>query len=115
MSRNFKKEYIQKLRAIETKNGYKIDLLDYLRNPSLSHEYPGLQKRIEATEETLKISRVYYQKYYNGGGDYMHQILEAPKNADGWTFCKEVSNKTLESSNRFNLNRLIKLAEEMEA
>ena len=113
MSRNLKRENLKKLAAIQTSNGYKIDLANYVYNPNLMYEYPSLTKIMGETEEARTISTIYYFKYYNGGGEYLHRIHEEPKeNASTWYVVKDKTETVLETSNRFNLNKLIKYAEE---
>lgn len=112
MSRNLKRDYLKKLLGITTANGYKVDINNYVYNPNLSHTYPNLTKVIEETAEAYTISTVYYFKYYNGTGEYIHTVHQAPKQEAGtWYTVKEKSEKVLETSDRFNLNKLIKLAE----
>lgn len=112
MARNTKRDYLKKLSGIETANGYKIDLANYVYNPSYTHEYPNLTKVIEEAADSYTISTVYYFKYYNGVGEYIHTIQTAPKQEAGvWYICKNKSETVLEKSNRFNLTKLIKLAE----
>lgn len=113
MSRNLKRENLKKLAAIQTSNGYKIDLANYVYNPNLMYEYPSLTKIMGETEEARTISTIYYFKYYNGGGEYLHRIHEEPKEkASTWYVVKDKTETVLEASNRFNLNKLIKYAEE---
>ena len=105
MSRNLKRDYLKKLIGITTANGYKVDVNNYVYNPNLT-------KVIEETAEAYTISTVYYFKYYNGTGEYIHTVHQAPKQEAGtWYMVKEKSEKVLETSDRFNLNKLIKLAE----
>ena len=113
MSRNLKKDYLKKLLAITTNNGYKIDLANYIYNPSLAHEYPHLVKVIEETEHEKIIARVYYQKHYDGTGDYIYQKHNEPKEKNsGWYFVRESHETIIDRSNRFNLNKLIAIAED---
>jgi len=44
MTRNKKPEYIRKLFKIETSNGFKVDVANYLYNPSYDNDYPNLIK-----------------------------------------------------------------------
>lgn len=111
MARNLKREYLRKLVQIETKNGYKVDLGNYVSNPSFEHEYPGLRKMIEETPEKITYSNVYYFKYYDGTGEYIHKIYSAPNTGETWNIVKVESETKLEASNRFNLNKLVQLAE----
>lgn len=112
MSRNHKREYLKKLIAIETSNGYKVDLPNYIYNPNLMYEYPTIRKVIEEDSDNLIISTIYYQKYYNGTGEYFHRIHSEPKTSESiWTMAKEQKDEAIEKSNRFNLNKLIQLAE----
>lgn len=116
MSRNLKRDNIRKLAAIETKNGYKVDVANYIYNPSHDHDYPGLYKTIENTEEINRIHVVYYFKYYDGTGEYLEKTYSYKKAGElegrpTWNLCNIEHEKVLETSNRFNLNKLIQLAE----
>lgn len=111
MSRNLKREYLKKLHAIETRNGYKIDLANYIYNPSHDCEYPALTKIIEETPDSITKNRVFYFKYYDGTGMYQVETYTAPKESGTWVICREKNTKDIEPSNRFNLNKLIQLAE----
>lgn len=112
MSRNLKRDNLKKLAGIETKNGYKIDLINYIYNPNLMYEYPTLKKVIKETDEARTISTIYYFKYYNGTGEYFHRIHQEPKENDSaWYVTKRDQETVLESANRFNLNKLIQYAE----
>lgn len=111
MARNLKKDYLKKLLGIETANGYKIDINNYVCNPSHDNEYPGLRKKIDETPEKVTYSQVYYFKYYDGTGEYLHKVYSAPNNGDTWNIVTKESETVLETSNRFNLNKLIQYAE----
>lgn len=116
MARNLKKENLRKLAAIETKNGYKIDIANYIYNPSLDHEYPGLYRTIEDSETKKRVHVVYYFKYYNGTGEYLEKTYSYEKAGElekqsTWKICNIESEKVIEASNRFNLNKLIQIAE----
>ncbi len=111
MSRNLKKDYLLKLSAIETKNGYRIHLNQYIYGFAHGDEYPKLYKVIKETPEIKTISSVYYFKYYNGTGKYFHSVYTVPNNNDSVNIVQESTETELEANNRFNLNKLIKLAE----
>ena len=112
MSRNLKRDYLKKLISIQTKNGYKFDINNYVYNPAFNHDYPNLTKVIQETPEELTISTVYYFKYYNGHGEYIHTTHTAPNEKAGtWYIAKDKTETVLETSNCFNLNKLIQLAE----
>ena len=111
MARNLKRDYLLKLRAIETKNGYRIHLNQYIYGFAHGDEYPKLYKVINETPETKTISSVYYFKYYNGTGKYFHQVYEVPNNNDSVNIVNVIEEHEIEANNRFNLNKLIKLAE----
>lgn len=115
MARNLKKEYIKKLLGIETANGYKFDVVNYIYNPALNHEYPNLTKVLSETEHERKIACVYYQKHYDGTGEYIYKKYNQPKESDnssGWVIVRESNETLIEANNRFNLNKLIQLAEQ---
>lgn len=108
MTRNKKPEYIRKLFKIETSNGFKVDVANYLYNPSYDNDYPNLIK----TENNI-LTVVRYFKFYGGGGQYEKQVFEIPEGSaeNTWRILKPISNEVIEESNRFSMNRLIKIAE----
>lgn len=108
MARNLKKDYIMKLVKMEVPNGYKFDLANYLHNPSYGYDYPSFIKMIDEDENTITMRRVRYFKYYNGTGEYQEEIYILDKADKGtWQIVKKSSVKVLESSNRFNVKKLI--------
>lgn len=107
MSRNMKPDYLKKLLHTETPNGYKFDIANYLHNPSYDCEYPAFHKTVSEDETTRTICRVYYFKYYNGTGEYIREVFSVPTSKGGWAVTRSVSKEILETSNRFNLNKLI--------
>lgn len=112
MSRNLKRDYLKKLAGIETANGYKVDLANYVYNPNYMYEYPTLKKVIKETDDSLTVCTIYYFKYYGGSGEYIRKIHTEPKQDAGtWYVVKDKEEQTLEESNRFNLNKLIQYAE----
>jgi len=113
MARNLKKDYLKKLYNIRTSNGYKVHLNQYIYGFAHGDEYPKLIKLIEETETTKTYSSVYYFKYYNGTGKYFHKIYSVPNNNDSVNISTEIQETELETNNRFNLNKLIQLAETM--
>lgn len=116
MARNLKKENLKKLSQVVTSNGFKIDLANYIYNPSHDHDYPSLVKLTGETETEKQYIRVYYFKYYNGTGNYFVETYSTQKNKDNNSWCITTNHKEteLETSNRFNLKRLIELAETQE-
>lgn len=111
MARNRKPEYIKKLLQINTKNGYKVDISNYLYNPSLDNEYPALRKVVEETPEKITFSHVYFMKYWDGTADYKVKTYTAPNNNDTWNIVDVVEERKLKEAKRFSLNELVKLAE----
>ena len=111
MSRNLKRDYLKKLFEIKTANGYKIHLNQYIYGCAHGDEYPKLIKLIEETPEYKKYSSVYYFKYYNGTGKYFHNVYTVPNNNDSVNISTQLEETEIEANNRFNLNKLIKLAE----
>lgn len=116
MARNLKKENIKKLASIETSNGFKIDLANYAYNPSFNHEYPNLKKLVNETETEREYKNIYYFKYYDGTGKYFAETYTSKKNNDGnvWSITTNRNQIELEENNRFNLKKLIALAENIE-
>lgn len=106
MSRNLKKEYINKLIKTVAPNGYKFDVANYLYNPACDCEYPAFVKVIEETPETITTKRIYYFKYYDGSGEYIEEIFSRP-NTTGWEITSKKSEKVLEKSNRFSLKKIL--------
>jgi hypothetical protein len=111
MARNLKRDYLKKLLGIETRNGYKIDINNYIYNPSHHHEYPGLIKTTGETETTITKTRFYYMKYWDGTGEYIKETYTGDKNGDTWQILTDRTEEKIEASNRFNLNKLIAIAE----
>ena len=107
MARNRTPEYINRLRKTEAPNGFKFDIANYLYNPSLEHEYPHFTKKIAEDTDTETYKSVYYMKYYDGSGEYLAQTYTRIKNGEKWQVVKNVSEKSLEKANRFNLNKLL--------
>lgn len=112
MARNLKKENLKKLAGIETKNGYKVSLADYVYNPALMYNYPVLYKVVDEDEKSRTIRQVYYFKYYDGTGEYITETHTEPRDSsDTWYVIRDKVEKTLEESKRFSLKRLQELAE----
>lgn len=111
MSRNLKKDYLRKLANIETANGFKVDLANYIYNPSYEYDYPTLKKVVSEDAEKVELIEVQYFKYYNGSGEYLIKEYAMPNNKDAWNIARNVKEKVVEASNRFNLTKLIQLAE----
>lgn len=109
MARNTKPEYIKKLLKLEAPKGYKFDVANYLYNPAYGYDYPAFIKIIDEDETTETIRRVYYFKYYGGTGEYKEEIYKRDKSKEGWQVITNRQEKTLEESNRFNLNKLLSL------
>jgi len=115
MARNLKPANLKKLSQIITSNGFKIDLANYMYNPSFSHEYPNLiQKTSETTTERF-YTTVKYFKRYNGTGyysieTYSHKIDDS----NSWSIANSMKETELEESNRFSMKHLIELAEKIE-
>lgn len=108
MARNRSVAYINKIRGINAPNGYTFDIANYLYNPAFDCEYPAFHKVIAEDEHTQTVSRVYYFKYYDGSGEYIQDIFQRPK-SEGWAVTRQRESKVLEKSNRFNINKLLKL------
>lgn len=111
MARNRKKEYIKKLLQVTTNNGYKIDVANYLYNPSHSYEYPTLTKTLEETPETITQSEIIFFKYYGGDAEYIQEVKTFPNNNDTWNIASNIEKKVIKTAKRFSLNELIKIAE----
>lgn len=106
MARNLKPDYVRKLIKTEVPNGYKFDLANYLHNPSYDYDYPSFIRVVSEDEGSETIRRVKYFKHYDGRGEYIEEIYTRPKK-EGWHIAKNMQGKVLESSNRFNIKKLI--------
>lgn len=113
MSRNLKVENLKKLSAIKTTNGYKIDIANYVYNPSFEHEYPQLKKIINETETDRYYKTVSYFKHYNGTGEYITETYSAKKSDNAWSITKDNKKEVIENNDRFNLKKLIELTEKI--
>lgn len=108
MARNLKPEYLKKLLATETPNGYKFDLANYVYNPHRNYEYPTFKKVLSETEDTETVREVRYFKFYDGDGVYEAVTYDRPKTTDnGWYVVREPEPVKLESSRRFSLKTLV--------
>ena len=117
MARNFKIDYLKKLAAITTKNGFKCDLLNYIKNPHLKHSYPNFQKVIEETEEKTVVKSIYFFKYYGGTAEIIEEVYTLSKkeaeNFGGWCMEQDRKERVLADLGkaRFNLNQLLEYCE----
>lgn len=107
MARNLKRDYIVKIMKMEAPNGYKFDIANYLHNPSYDYDYPSFVKVIDEDEKTETIRRVSYYKYYNGEGEYREETYKIEKDGGNWQVVKSLKENVLESSNRFNIKKLL--------
>lgn len=105
--RNLNRDYIRKILNIEAPNGYKFDLANYLHNPAYGYDYPAFVKKLDEDENTETFRRVYYMKYYGGDGEYKEETYTREKNGGAWQVVHTISEKVLESSKRFNINKLL--------
>jgi len=114
MARNLKPSNLKKLSQIITLNGFKIDLANYMYNPSYDHEYPNL---ILLTHETITerfYTNVKYFKRYNGTGYYsLETYSHIIDDSNSWSIAQKVKETELEESNRFSMKRLLELAEQI--
>ena len=110
MARNLKRENLIKLSKIES-NGYKVDITNYMKNPSFRHEYPSLVKRVNDTEDKLFFKNIYYFKFHDGNGEYRLEEYSMPKNSENqWQVLRDVKETVLEESNRFSMKKLEQFA-----
>lgn len=115
MRKNLKVSYLKKLRDIKTRNGYEISLGQYIYGVSHGDQYPQLKKLIEETKETRRYSEIYYFKHYDGSGAYYHRIYTVPNNEDLINISRTLFDEEIEEGNRFSLNHLVTLAENITA
>jgi len=112
MARNLKPENLKKLSQIQTSNSFKIDLPNYMYNPSFAHEYPNLIKLTSETEIERFYTVVRYFKYYDKTGKYFLETYSSKiDDSSSWSIAKNVKEIELEASNRFSMKRLIELTE----
>ena len=112
MARNLKPANLKKLSQIHTTNGYKIDLANYMYNPSYSHDYPSFIKLISETETHKTYTRLSYFKYYDGSGKYFTETFTNKIDlTNSWSISENTTQTELEKSNRFSLKHLIELTE----
>jgi len=114
MARNLKPANLKKLSQIQTTNGFRIDLANYMYNPSYDHEYPNLLKLTHETTTERFYTNIKYFKRYNGTGyysleTYSHKI----DHSNSWSIANSLKEIELEESNRFSMKRLIELAEQI--
>ena len=113
MTRNLKKSNLKKLSEIITSNNFKIDIANYIYNPSHDHEYPSFRKLITEDEDQKHFITLKYFKHYSGNGEYIKESYTSKKNKDGNSWSITTNNKSikLEESIRFSLKRLRELTE----
>jgi len=114
MARNLKPANLKKLSQIKTSNSFKIDLANYMYNPSYDHEYPNLIQCTHETSTERFYTSIKYFKRHNGTGyysteTYSHKI--DPSNS--WSIANSLKETELEESNRFSMKRLLELAEQI--
>jgi len=115
MARNLKPANLKKLSQIKTQNGFKVDLANYMYNPSYDHEYPNLIKMTHKTESERFYTNVKYFKRYNGIGYYSVETYSHVIDLSStWSIANKVKETELEESNRFSMKHLIELAEAIE-
>jgi len=114
MARNLKPANLKKLSQIKTTNGFRIDLANYMYNPSYDHEYPNLIKLTHQTETERFYTTVKYFKRHNGTGYYSTEIYSHKiDDSNSWSIANSLKEIELEESNRFSMKRLIELAEQI--
>ena len=104
---------VKELRSIEV-DGFRVDFGNYIYG---FDKYPKLIRVLDSTGEKELVEELYYQKYYNGTGEYRRGTYLREKAAlrpDGsprfCVICTNFKNKPVEGSNRFSLKRLTELA-----
>ena len=115
MARNLKPANLKKLSQIQTANGFKVDLANYMYNPSYDHDYPAFIKLTSKTETEKFYTRLYYFKYYDGTGKYFMETYSSQiDHSNSWSIAKNTIQTELEESNRFSLKKLTELTEKIE-
>lgn len=116
MARNRSVKYIRNLFKIETKNGYKVDVQNYLYNPSYSYEYPNLFKILEETEEYQIVKKVRFFKTYYKSCYYEVETYTMPKSKESsWGIAQNVKAIQFDlESQRFSMPKLIAFAETLD-
>jgi len=114
MARNLKPANLKKLSQIKTSNGFKIDLANYMYNPSYDHEYPNLIQCTHETSTERFYTTVKYFKRYNGTGYYsMETYSHKIDDSNSWSIANSLKETELEDANRFSMKHLIELAEQI--
>jgi len=116
MAKNLKKANLLKLSKITTENGFKIDLGNYIYNPSYDHDYPSFTKLEKEDDNRKYYTRFKYFKYHNGEGMYFKETYSTKKNNDGnsWSITTDIKEIELKDSKRFSLKTLTELTEVIE-
>lgn len=109
MTKNLKKDYLMKLAAIRTKNGYKCDVANYVYNPAYGYEYPNFVKILEENEEKKVVSRIYFFRHYDGRAEIKERIYDVSKAEGSWVIERNAKTTVLAELGkaRFSLNQLI--------
>jgi len=112
MARNLKPANLKKLSQIQTTNGFRIDLANYMYNPSYDHEYPNLIQCTHETSTERFYTTIKYFKRYNGTGYYSIETYSHKINpSNSWSIANSLKQTELEESNRFSMKHLIELVE----
>lgn len=113
MSRNTSVENLRKLAAIKV-GDWKIDIANFVYNPSHSYEYPSLVKALREDEDRKYFVRISYFKHYDGSGEYSVETYSRRKEGgadpQGWQIVTDSKDKVLEAADRFSMSRLKALA-----
>ena len=107
MAKNLDRNYIKKLISTKTPNNFKFDLANYLYNPHYEHQYPTFKKVLEERETETIFEEVLYFKHYDGTGEYIRKTYAEPKEKGNWHIIKTLKEEVIETSNRFNLTKLV--------
>ena len=114
MAKNLKPTNLKKLSQIKTTNGFRIDLANYMYNPSYDHEYPNLIQCTHETSTERFYTTVKYFKRYNGTGYYsMETYSHKIDDSNSWSIANSLKETELEDANRFSMKHLIELAEQI--
>ena len=93
--------------------GWTFDKMRFLYPFEHGDEYPQYFRTIEKNAEYEIIESIYYFKRFNGTGDYKTKKTKFLNNGERVKTGKEIETRAIESASRFNLKRLLEIAENL--
>lgn len=114
-----KKYTVEQVKAIQaqTPNGWKLDAGALLYQFAHGDEYPKIFRTVEKTAEFEIVEYLHFFKHWNGKAEYRTHLTKFNTADEGERVrCGVVyGEKVIEQANRFNLKRLLQLAEQITA